>query len=402
MSARVAVPTEVTPGERRVALVPAAVAKLVGRGVEVSVEAGAGIGSYFTDDEYAQAGARVVAATADVWQGADVVVKIQPPLAAEIDLLHAGQIVVGLLEPARDPARVGRLRDAGVTAFALELVPRITRAQSMDALTSQASVAGYRAALMAALGLGRFFPMLTTPAGTIRPAKVLVLGAGVAGLQAIATSRRLGAMVEAYDVRPVAREQVESLGAKFLSLDVDASAAGGYARELTAEERERQSALIGDHVAGSDAVITTAAIPGRRAPVLVTEEMVRGMRPGSVVVDLAAEGGGNCALTRPGETVERGGVTIFGPLNVPSLLPVNASETYARNISDFLGLLIHDGELSPAWDDEIVTASLLTRDGVVAHGPTRELLTKDAKDEPPASAADAAVAQPTDEPEGGR
>jgi H+-translocating NAD(P) transhydrogenase subunit alpha len=399
VSARVAVPTEVTPGERRVALVPAAVAKLVGRGIEVSVEAGAGIGSYFTDDEYSQAGARVAAATADVWQEADVVVKVQPPLAAEVDLLHAGQIVVGLLDPGRDPARVERLRDAGVTAFALELVPRITRAQSMDALTSQASVAGYRAALMAALGLGRFFPMLTTPAGTIRPAKVLVLGAGVAGLQAIATSRRLGAMVEAYDVRPVAKEQVESLGAKFLSLDIDASAAGGYARELTAEERERQSALVGDHVAGSDAVITTAAIPGRRAPVLVTEEMVRRMRPGSVVVDLAAEGGGNCALTRPGETVERGGVTIFGPLNVPSLLPVNASETYARNVSDFLGLLIHDGELSPAWDDEIVTASLLTRDGEVTHGPTRELLTKDG---PSAAAGDAAVAQPPDEPEGGR
>ena len=277
--------------------------------------------------------------------------------------MHPGQVVVGLMEPPRDPARVARLRDAGVTAFALELLPRITRAQSMDALTSQASVAGYRAALMAASGLGRFFPMLTTPAGTIRPARVLVLGAGVAGLQAIATSRRLGAMVEAYDVRPAAEEQVESLGAKFLSLDVDASASGGYARELTAEEREGERALIADHVATSDAVITTAAIPGRRAPLLLTEEMVGAMRPGSVVVDLAAEGGGNCALTRPGETVERGGVTVFGPLNVPSLLPVNASETYARNISDFLGLLIRDGELSPAWDDEIVAASTLTREG---------------------------------------
>ena len=212
-----------------------------------------------------------MASVGELLRGADVVVKVQPPLPAEIDLLHAGQIVVGLLEPARDPARVARLRDAGVTAFALELVPRITRAQSMDALTSQASVAGYRAALMAASGLGRFFPMLTTPAGTIRPAKVLVLGAGVAGLQAIATSRRLGAMVEAYDVRPVAKEQVESLGAKFLSLDLDASAAGGYARELTAEERERQSAVIGDHVAASDAVITTAAVPGAAPRCCVTD-----------------------------------------------------------------------------------------------------------------------------------
>ena len=374
MGAKVAVPTEVSMDERRVALVPAAVAKLVARGVDVTVEAGAGIGSYFPDDEYAQAGAHIVVTTGELWRGADVVVKVQPPLAAEIDLLRAGQIVVGFMEPSRDLDRVTRLRDGGVTAFAMELLPRITRAQSMDALTSQASVAGYRAALMAALGLGRFFPMLTTPAGTIRPAKVLVLGAGVAGLQAIATSRRLGAMVEAYDVRPAAKEQVESLGARFLSLEIDASAAGGYARELTAEERERQTALIGEHVAGSDAVITTAAIPGRRAPLLLTEEMVGAMRPGSVVVDLAAESGGNCALTRPGETIERGGVTVFGPVNVPSLLPVNASETYARNISDFLGLLISDGELALRWDDEIVAESCLTRDGVIVHEPTRALV----------------------------
>jgi len=374
VSAKVAVPTEVSLDERRVALVPAAVAKLVARGVEVTVEGGAGIGSYFTDGEYEQAGARIVAATAELWRDTDVVVKVQPPLAAEIDLMRAGQIIVGFMEPSRDPDRVVRLRDGGVTAFAMELLPRITRAQSMDALTSQASVAGYRAALMAALGLGRFFPMLTTPAGTIRPAKVLVLGAGVAGLQAIATARRLGAMVEAYDVRPAAKEQVESLGARFLSLDVDASAAGGYARELSAEERERQSALIADHVAGSDAVITTAAIPGRRAPLLLTEEMVGRMRPGSVVVDLAAESGGNCALTRPGETIERGGVTVYGPVNVPSLLPVNASETYARNISDFLGLLIGDGELAPRWDDEIVAESCLTRDGAIVHAATRALV----------------------------
>jgi len=374
VGAKVAVPTEVSMDERRVALVPATVAKLVSRGVDVTVEAGAGIGSYFPDDEYAQAGAHIVVTTGELWRGADVVVKVQPPLAAEIDLLRAGQIVVGFMEPSRDLDRVTRLRDGGVTAFAMELLPRITRAQSMDALTSQASVAGYRAALMAALGLGRFFPMLTTPAGTIRPAKVLVLGAGVAGLQAIATSRRLGAMVEAYDVRPAAKEQVESLGARFLSLEIDASAAGGYARELTAEERERQTALIGEHVAGSDAVITTAAIPGRRAPLLLTEEMVGAMRPGSVVVDLAAESGGNCALTRPGETIERGGVTVFGPVNVPSLLPVNASETYARNISDFLGLLISDGELALRWDDEIVAESCLTRDGVIVHEPTRALV----------------------------
>ncbi len=399
MSARVAVPTEVMPGERRVALVPSAVAKLVGRGVEVAVQAGAGAGSYFGDGEYETAGAAVVATVEELLPSGAVVVKVQAPLPAEIDLLRAGQILVGLLEPARDPARVGRLRDAGVTAFALELVPRISRAQSMDALTSQASVAGYRAALMAASALGRFFPMLTTPAGTIRPGKVLVLGAGVAGLQAIATSRRLGATIEAYDVRPIAKEQVESLGARFLSFGVDASGAGGYARELTAEERAMERDLIGDHVAASDAVITTAAVPGRRAPLLVSTAMVERMRPGSVLVDLAAEGGGNCELTQPGETVEHGGVTVLGPLNVPSALPVNASETYARNVSDFLGLLIHDGELSPAWDDEIVAASVLTRDGEVTHGPTRELVEN--YERSAGTEGHSAAARP-DEPESGR
>ncbi len=374
MSARVAVPREVTAGERRVALVPATVAKLAARGVHVTVAAGAGAGSYFPDDEYAEAGADLVETAAELLQDAEVVVKVRPPAPHEIELLHEGQVVIGFMEPGGGLEGIAGLRDRGVTAFALELIPRITRAQSMDALSSQASIAGYRAVLLAASGLGRFFPMLTTPAGTIRPARVLVLGAGVAGLQAIATARRLGAMVSAYDVRPAAREQVESLGAKFVSLDLDASAAGGYARALTAAEQERQRALLGEHVAGSDAVVTTAAIPGRSAPVLITAEMVGRMRPGSVVVDLAAESGGNCELTRPGETIESAGVTVFGPLNVPSLLPVNASETYARNVLDFLGLLLDGGELAPRWDDEIVAASLLTRDGVVLHAPTRAAL----------------------------
>jgi H+-translocating NAD(P) transhydrogenase subunit alpha len=371
MTVRVAVAKEVTPGERRVALVPTTVAKLVGRNVDVAVEAGAGAGSYFADDDYASAGAHLVGTTAELLREAQVIVKVRPPLAAEIELLHAGQVLVGFLDAWRGLDRVAALRDRGITSFALELVPRITRAQSMDALSSQASVAGYRATLTAASALGRFFPMLTTPAGTIRPARVLVLGAGVAGLQAIATARRLGAVVSAYDVRPAAREQVESLGAKFVSLDLDASASGGYARALTAAEQERQSALVGEHAAGSDAVVTTAAIPGRRAPVLLTAAMVDAMKPGAVVVDLAAESGGNCELTRPGETIERGGVTVIGLLNAPSLLPVNASETFARNIIDFLDLLIADGELAPRWDDEIVAASLLTRDGAVTHEPTR-------------------------------
>ena len=380
MSAAVAVLKEVAAGERRVALVPATVAKLTARGVQVAVAAGAGAGSYFPDDEYAASGGKIVETAAELLQSADVIVKVRPPAPDETALMRTGQLLVCFMDPGRGLERVAALRDRGVTAFALELVPRITRAQSMDALSSQASIAGYRAVLLAASGLGRFFPMLTTPAGTIRPARVLVLGAGVAGLQAIATARRLGAMVSAYDVRPAAREQVESLGAKFVSLELDASAAGGYARALTADEQERQSALLGEHVAGSDAVVTTAAIPGRRAPVLITAEMVGRMRPGSVVVDLAAESGGNCELTRPGQTVERGGVTVLGPLNVPSLLPVNASETYARNILDFLGLLLDGGEPAPRWDDEIVAASLLTRDGVVVHEPTRAAL--DAKETP--------------------
>ena len=374
MTTTVGVLSEVVPGERRVALVPAAVGRVAAFGVTVAVQAGAGAASFFADEDYREADATVVADPAALLADAAVIAKVRPPTAAEIGLLRAGQVVVGLLEPARDPAHVAALADAGVTSFALELLPRITRAQSMDALTSQAAVAGYRAVLLAATALPRFFPMLTTPAGTIRPARVLVLGAGVAGLQAIATARRLGAMVEAYDVRPAAREQVESLGGRFLALEVDASGAGGYARELTAAEREQQEALIADHVAASDAVITTAAVPGRRAPLLVTAAMVARMRPGAVIVDLAAEGGGNCELTRPGETVERDGVTVLGPLDVASLLPVNASETYARNVADFLTLLVHDGELSPAWDDEIVAAGLLTRDGRVVHEPTRALL----------------------------
>ena len=374
MTTTVGVLTEVTPGERRVALVPASVGRAAALGAAIVVQAGAGAGSYFADEDYRQAGAAVATSAATLLADAAVLAKVRPPTAAEVALLRPGQVVLGLLEPARDPGRIAALAAAGVTSFALELLPRITRAQSMDALTSQAAVAGYRAVLLAATALPRFFPMLTTPAGTIRPARVLVLGAGVAGLQAIATARRLGATVEAYDVRPAAREQVESLGARFLSPDLDASAAGGYARELSAAERERQGALIADHVAASDAVITTAAVPGRRPPLLVTGAMVARMRPGAVVVDLAAEGGGNCELTRPGETVEQNGVTVLGPLDIASLLSVNASETYARNVADFLALLVHDGELSPAWDDEIVATSLLTRDGLVVHEPTRALV----------------------------
>lgn len=352
MSLRIGVPTETTPGETRVAMVPVVGERLVKQGVELLVQAGA----------------------TDVYGQADVVLKVQPPGADEIEMLRSGQVLVGLLAPHRFPERVAALRDRGVTAFALELIPRITRAQSMDALTSQASVAGYKAALMAACGMGRFFPMMTTAAGTIRPVKVLVLGAGVAGLQAIATSRRLGAVVEAYDVRRAVREQVESLGARFLAIDLDAEAEGGYARELTLEQKERERVLVAEHVATSDAVITTAAVPGKPSPRLVTGEMVEAMKPGSVIIDLAAEGGGNCELTRAGQVVVHGRVSIYGPLNVAALLPVHASETYARNLLNFLALIIKDGELHLNWDDEIVAESVLTREGRVCAAPSLEAI----------------------------
>ena len=370
MALRVGVPKEITPAERRVAMVPAVAPKLLALGVELLVEAGAGVGSYSLDDDYAGAGARLVSTAAELYEQADVVLKVQPPDLDEIARLHHGQVVLGFMAPHRYPERVAALRDRGVTAFAIELIPRITRAQSMDALTSQASVAGYKAALMAACGMGRFFPMLTTPAGTIRPVKVLILGAGVAGLQAIATSRRLGAVVEAYDVRPVTKEQVESLGAKFLSLELEGEAGGGYARELTPEEKDRERELIAERVAASDAVITTAAIPGKPSPRLVTAAMVDAMKPGSVIIDLAAEGGGNCELSRAGEVRVHGHVTIYGPLNVPAMLPVHASETYARNLLNFLTLIVKDGELRPDWDDEIVRESVLTREGRVCATPT--------------------------------
>jgi NAD(P) transhydrogenase subunit alpha len=283
------------------------------------------------------------------------------------------------MAPHKEPERVAKMRDLGVTSLAMELVPRISRAQSMDALSSQAAVAGYKAALMAASLTGRFFPMLTTAAGTIRPAKVLVIGAGVAGLQAIATARRLGAMVEAYDVRAATKEQVESLGAKFVDMEIKAEGEGGYARDLTEEEKQRQQEILAQHVAQADAVITTAAIPGRPAPRIIPTAMVEGMKPGSVIVDLAAEGGGNCELTRPGEEVDHQAVTIYGPLNVPSMLPVHASEMYAKNLFNLLALMIQDGNLSPDWDDEVLAGSTLTRDGEIKHEPTRKLVEGDAK-----------------------
>jgi NAD(P) transhydrogenase subunit alpha len=315
-----------------------------------------------TDDHY-----RVFTESQMVW-------KVQPPTIEEIDRMSAGTVLAGFLAPYRDPERITRLADHGITAFAMELVPRISRAQAMDALSSQAAVAGYRAALMGATALARFFPMLTTAAGTIRPAKVLVIGAGVAGLQAIATARRLGAMVEGYDVRSAAREQVESLGARFVDTGVSAEAAGGYARELTGEEKQKQQDALARHISQADVVITTAAVPGRPAPRIITGAMVADMKSGAVIVDLAAETGGNCELTKPGETVREGSVSVLGPLNVPSQLAEHASEMYCRNLVNFTSPFIKEGEIAIDWEDEVYQGSVLTHDGEIRNEAARKLV----------------------------
>jgi NAD(P) transhydrogenase subunit alpha len=358
---QVGIPKETAPGERRVAVVPETIGRL-GDGIEVVVEAGAGAAAGFGDDAYREAGATI----GEAW-ATDVVAKVAAPTADEAARLRDGQVLIGFLQPLTDTAGIDRLAAAGVHALALESIPRITRAQPMDALSSQATVAGYKAALVAADRLPRFFPMLMTAAGTIPPAKVLVLGAGVAGLQAIATARRLGAVVSSFDVRPAVREQVESLGAEFLDLGVHGEETeGGYARELTPEQQAAQQAELQTRIPGFDAVITTAAIPGRPAPKLITTEAVRAMRAGSVIVDLAAETGGNCELTLPGEIVDEAGVTIVGTTNVPSTMPTHASQLLSRNVASLLGLLVKDGALSLDWDDEILAGACVTRREVVA------------------------------------
>jgi NAD(P) transhydrogenase subunit alpha len=374
MAVVVAVPKEVAPGERRVAIVPEVVAKLVKSGVTVRVETSAGDGSRYPDDAYRTAGA-VVGPRSATLSGANIVLFVQPPPPSDLATLSPGTVVVGFLSSGRALDTARALRDAKLTGFSVELIPRISRAQSMDALSSQATVGGYRAALLGAEHSPKFLPMLTTAAGTIRPSKVLILGAGVAGLMAIATARRLGANVEGYDVRRAAGEQVRSLGAKFLELQINAEGQGGYARELTAEEKAQESEMVAKAVADADIVITTANIPGKKAPRLVTAEMVRRMRPGSVIVDLAAETGGNCELTKAGAVVEESGVTIVGSINLPSDLPFHASQMYSKNLQSFLGLLITPtGERVPTFDDEILKASLLVEAGEVRHEPTRAAL----------------------------
>jgi len=371
----VAVPKETLPGERRVALTPDTVARLLRGGYRVVVQSGAGNEAYHSDDTYRKAGAEIVAESAEIYRQADIVVAVQPPASETVGAYRRGAVHLGFLLPHRQLDTVRSLCEHGVTGFAMELVPRISRAQAIDALSSQATVAGYKAVLMAADLSSRFFPMLTTAAGTIRPAKVLVIGAGVAGLQAIATARRLGAVVEAYDVRHAAREQVESLGAKFIQVDLDAETEGGYARELTADEKEREQVLLSNRVRESDIVVTTAQIPGRDAPRLVSARVVNEMKAGAVIVDLAAESGGNCELTRAGEQIRHGEVLIYGPINVPSMLAVHASEMYSRNILNFLTLL-GQGEqgLTIDWQDEILAGSVVTHDGEIRHEPTRTLM----------------------------
>jgi NAD(P) transhydrogenase subunit alpha len=346
-----------------VALVPDAVARLATAGFEVVVEPDSGAAAAFPDDAFAEAGAEVADS---VWD-ADGVVKVRKPGAEEVERLRSGQLLIGFLEPLTDRAGVERLAARGVHAFAMESIPRITRAQPMDALSSQATVSGYKAVLLAAERLPRFFPMLMTAAGTVAPAKVLVLGAGVAGLQAIATAHRLGAVVAGFDVRPVVREQVESLGASFLDLGIiGEETAGGYARELTEDEQRRQQEALEGRIPEYDVVITTALVPGRPAPRLIPAAAVEGMRPGSVIVDLAAEAGGNCELTQPGEIAEREGVTIVGLTNVPSTMPYHASQLYARNVSSLLQHLAPEGELTLDWDDEITAGACVTREQVAA------------------------------------
>ena len=353
---RVGVPKERTAGEQRVALVPGAISRL--NGFTVAVERGAGVAAGYPDAAYADAGAELVD---DPWES-DGVAKVAPPDDSEIEKLATGQLLVAFLQPLSDPGRIERLSERGVLGFAMESIPRTTRAQAMDALSSQATVSGYKAVLIGADRLPRFLPMLTTAAGTIAPARALVLGAGVAGLQAIATARRLGAVVSGFDVRPAVREQVQSLGAAFLDLGVTGEeTAGGYARELTPEEQQRQQEALAERIPDFDLVITTAAIPGRPAPKLIPASAVEKMRPGSVIVDLAAETGGNCELTRPGEVFDAGGITIVGLLNLPSMMPGHASQLYARNVSALLEHLAPGGELALDWDDEITAGTCVTR-----------------------------------------
>jgi len=378
---RVAVPREIVPGERRVALVPKSVGQLTGAGHEVLVQASAGAEAAFPDEAYTAAGATIVPSAEDLYGRAEVVLKVRRPDTdpttgrSEVELLQNGAILVAFLDPARSLDTVRALADRRVSSFAMELMPRITRAQDMDALSAMSTVAGYHATLMAAVRLPRFFPLLMTAAGTITPARVLILGAGVAGLQAIATAKRLGAVVEAFDIRPAVRDQVESLGASFVEVELgeaETETAGGYAQQLSAEHEQREREVIAKHVKDADVVITTALIPNKPAPKLVSRDMLLSMKPGSVVIDLAAEAGGNCEGTAPGEEITIGGALVCGPLNVPGLMPTHASQLYSHNVMRFSLTLLKEGGLD--FEDQIVRDTCVTHDGEVRSATVRELL----------------------------
>jgi NAD(P) transhydrogenase subunit alpha len=370
----ISVPKESGAIERRVALTPDVVKRLVKQGVEVHVEHDAGMAASYTNEAYTEAGAKVVQDAGALWREADIVVVVGQP-EGELPAMKQGGVLVGMLYPLTRPDLVEKLAQAKVTSFSLDQLPRISRAQVMDILSSMSTIAGYKAVLLAAAHHGKFMPMLVTAAGTVAPAKVFILGAGVAGLQAIATARRLGAVVSAFDVRPAVKEQVESLGAKFVEAEaLESEGEGGYAKELSEEQHRREQELLHNHMKKMDVVITTALIPGKPAPELITEAMVKDMRPGTVIVDLAAEMGGNCALTEKGETVERHGVTIMGPLNLAAGTPVHASQMFAKNMSAFLGSIIKEGALNLDFEDEVVKGTCITHEGRVAHEATQQAM----------------------------
>lgn len=379
---RIAVAKEIEVCERRVALNPDTVARLVKQGLEIWIEKGAGERSFFSDSAYEAAGAKIISDTAQLWSQADILLKVSPPQEredgrSEIDLLREGSVLISFLNPLGNPVVAQQLANRKVTALSMELIPRTTRAQSMDALSSQASLAGYKAVLIAAAALPKYFPMLTTAAGTIAPAKVFIMGAGVAGLQAIATARRLGAVVEAFDIRPAVKEEVQSLGAKFVEvkLEEETTAAGGYAKEISEASKQRTQEVVAEHVKNSDVVITTAQVPGKQAPRLVTEEMVAQMKPGSVIVDLAAEQGGNCACTEPGKDIVWNGVTIIGPINLPSSMPVHASQLYSKNLTSLLQLLINkEKALQVDFADDIIDAACITHAGEIRNQRIKDTL----------------------------
>ena len=375
---KIALVKEIEVGENRVALIPDIVARLVKQGLEIWVENGAGEASFFSDRAYEEAGATLVSDPGKLWAEADIVLKVGIPKDDEINQMREDSTLISFLSPLGKPEVAQKLANRKVTAFSMELIPRTSRAQSMDALSSQAGIAGYKAVLIAAAALPKFFPMLTTAAGTIKPSKVFILGAGVAGLQAIATARRLGAMVEAFDIRPAVKEEVQSLGAKFVEVEIqeDTVAEGGYAKEISDTAKQRTQEVIAEHVKQSDVVITTAQVPGKKAPLLVTEEMVEQMSPGSVIVDLAAEQGGNCAVTEAGKDIVRHGVTVIGPINVPASMPTHASQMYAKNISTLLQYLVKEGQLQLNFEDDIVDSTCITHGGEIRNQRVKDALSQ--------------------------